>query len=70
MMLNGMRPSDERVWPKLAGVVAMLLLGLVASVPVAVAGCAAVMAVLAGTMILSSPVPVHGHATQVDLERS
>ena len=59
MMLNGLRPTDPRVSPKLAGVVVMVIIGLVASVTVAVVGCAVVMVILAGTMVLSSPSPTH-----------
>jgi low temperature requirement protein LtrA len=64
MMLNGLRPDDERVWPKLAGAAVMVVVGLVASAPVTVAGCAVVMTVLAGTMILTSPAQVQ----MLDLE--
>ncbi|MBI5090568.1 MAG: low temperature requirement protein A [Actinobacteria bacterium] len=58
MVMNGSRPTDGRVWPKIAGAAAMVLVGVVASVPVAVVGCAVVMTVLAATMILSSPPPL------------
>ena len=55
MTLNGMPVRDPRVAPKILGAAAMVAIGLLAPVAAAVAGCAVVMTVLAGTMALSDP---------------
>ena len=64
MLVTGTPARSPRIYPKLAGVAAILLLGAVASVAVAVAGSAAVMLVLAGWMVVStgeSPEVPSGH---------
>jgi low temperature requirement protein LtrA len=59
MMLNGLRPTDPRVSPKLIGAVVMVVIGLVAPVTVTVVSCAVVMIILAAMMVLSSPSSTH-----------
>ena len=58
MAITGTPLFDERVWPKLAGAVAMLAIGLTVPVGLAVVGCAAVVVVLTVSMVLSVPEPV------------
>jgi low temperature requirement protein LtrA len=58
MTITGTPLLDERVWPKLAGAVAMVAIGLTAPVGAAVAGCAAVIVVQTVSMVLSGPDPV------------
>jgi low temperature requirement protein LtrA len=55
MMLNGLRVTDQRVAPKCFGAAAMVMIGLLAPVAGTVAGCAVVMTILAGTMVLRDP---------------
>jgi low temperature requirement protein LtrA len=54
MLITGTRLTSQRIYPKLAGTVVVLILGATASVAVTVGGCALVMAVLAGSMVLST----------------
>jgi low temperature requirement protein LtrA len=66
MVITGTRATDQRVYPKLGGATAMLVLGASASVAVTVAGCALVMVVMAGWMVASTveggqAVAVTGH---------
>ena len=55
MTSAGIRPTDDRVYPKLGGAVVLVAVGATAPLSLAVAGCAVVMAFLATTMVLSGP---------------
>jgi hypothetical protein len=55
MMLSGTSPLDPMVLPKFAGAAVLLAIGAVAPVAVTVAGCAAVMATLALSMVVADP---------------
>jgi low temperature requirement protein LtrA len=57
MVTVGIAVDDGRVWPKLAGAGVLVAIGSTAPLPLAVAGTAAVMAVLATTMVLSGAGP-------------
>ncbi len=54
MTMTGTRLTSQRIYPKLAGAVVVLIVGATASVAVTVAGCALVMMVLAASMALST----------------
>lgn len=65
MLITGTRLTSQQIYPKLAGIVVVLIVGATASVAVTVAGCAVVMVVLTGSMVLSTvegrePVAVRG----------
>jgi low temperature requirement protein LtrA len=55
MVITGTRAINARVWPKLAGATAMLLVGLLASPTTAVVGCAAVAIALTTAMVIAGP---------------
>jgi low temperature requirement protein LtrA len=57
MVVTGTPLSDERVYPKLGGATAVLVIGALAPVGVTVAGSAAVMTVLATWMVLTDGGP-------------
>lgn len=52
LLVTGASVLAPRVWPKVAGAMAALAIGAVASVPVAVVGCALVLTGLAAAMVL------------------
>jgi low temperature requirement protein LtrA len=60
MVVTGTPFRSGRVYPKLLGAAAMLVIGLTAPVGVAVAGCAAVMTAMALAMVLVAPEPAEG----------
>ena len=64
MVITGTAATDRRVYPKPAGAAVMLVVGAVGSVPVAVAGCALILAGLTASMVLS-PVAHREPATVV-----
>jgi hypothetical protein len=53
MVVTETPPTDERVYPKLGGAAAVLVIGALAPVASAVAGTAAVMVVLTAWMVLT-----------------
>jgi low temperature requirement protein LtrA len=60
MVVTGTPPTDERVYPKVGGAAAVLVIGALAPVASAVAGSAAVMVVLTAWMVLAGSGPRPG----------
>ncbi len=54
MTVRGTPLSAIRIWPKLVGAAACIVIGLTASVPAAVAGCALVLLILTTAMVLDT----------------
>jgi len=54
MLVNGLRLGAIRVWPKIIGAAAMLLIGTTAGVVATAGGCALVMLVLTAWMVLDT----------------
>lgn len=54
MKVRGTRLRAIRIWPKLVGAATCVIIGLVASVPLAAAGCAGVLLTLTTTMVLDT----------------
>ena len=55
MAVTGVSAGDVRIWSKALGATAVMAIGLVATIPVAVVGCAAVLTLMSAAMVLSDP---------------